>query len=258
MVHILDRFERSFERLMEGSIGRVFNSPIQPAEIGRKLERAMLDHRVASTNAILAPNDFRVAMHPSDMLQFVDYINGLNRQMESWLSEVAAQHGLTLVDRVRVQIDGDERVSRRSIAVRATIADRPEINAQAQQQVQQTEIYRVVECETGSPPHRLRILSGARAGEEIIIRNPVTTIGRSLDNDLVLQSHDVSRHHARIERSGTQLVVSDLASTNGTQVNSQPVHSHLIQPGDELTFGTVRVQFLALDRWNVPGHSIHA
>ena len=258
MVNILDRFERSFERLMEGSIGRVFNSPIQPAEIGRKLERAMLDHRVASTNATLAPNDFRVAMNPADMLQFLDYINGLNRQMESWLTEVAGQHSLTLVDRVRVQIDGDERVSRRSISVRATIADRPEVNAKAQQQVQQTEIYRVVERETGSAPHRLRILSGSRTGEEIIVRNAMTTVGRSFDNDLVLQSQDVSRHHARIERSGSQLIVSDLASTNGTRVNGQPIHSHLIQPGDELTFGTVRVQLLALDRWDMPGYPSHA
>ena len=32
-VNILDRFEQSFERLMEGSVGRLFRSPVQPAEI---------------------------------------------------------------------------------------------------------------------------------------------------------------------------------------------------------------------------------
>ena len=35
MVNILDRFEQSFERLVEGSVGRLFRSRIQPAEIRR-------------------------------------------------------------------------------------------------------------------------------------------------------------------------------------------------------------------------------
>lgn len=239
---------------MEGSIGRVFHSPIQPAEIGRKLERAMLDHRVTSTNAIIVPNDYHVAMNPHDMLQFVDYINGLNRQMENWLTEVAAQHGYTFVDRVRVQIDGDERVLRRGITVRAAIADRPDINPNAQHQVQQTEIYRVVERETGLPPQRLVVLSGQHAGEELIVRKPVTTVGRSFDNDLVLDSADVSRHHARLDRSGAQLVVTDLGSTNGTRVNGHPVRSHLIQPGDEIVFGTVRVQVQTFDLSHQAGY----
>ena len=41
MVNSLQRFENFFERLMEGSVGRIFRTPIQPAEIGRRLERAM-------------------------------------------------------------------------------------------------------------------------------------------------------------------------------------------------------------------------
>ena len=241
---IIDVFERSFQRLMEGSVGRVFNSPVQPAEIGRKLERAMLDQRVQSTNATLVPNDYQVEMHPQDMLQFVDYINGLNRQMESWLTRVAAERGFTLIDRIRVQITGDGKVARRTINVRASISDRPDV-AEADQNVQQrTEIYRVIERETGLPPQRLRILTGPRRGEEVIIRNPVTTVGRSFDNDVVLDGGDISRHHARLERDGHHLHVVDLGSTNGTRVNGQPIRSYLVQPGDEVTFGGVETQLL--------------
>lgn len=245
---IIDGFERSFQRLMEGSIGRVFNSPVQPAEIGRKLERAMMDARVTSADATLVPNDYQVAMHPQDMLQFVDYINGLNRQMEGWLTQVAAERGFTLIDRVRVQINGDGKVARRTITVRAAISDRPDIVPAEQALQQRTEIYRVVERETGTVPQRLRILSGPRRGEDVIIRNPVTTVGRSFDNDITLEGGDVSRHHARLERSGTNLHVIDLGSTNGTRVNGQPIRSHLVQPGDAITFGGVETQFLRLER----------
>jgi hypothetical protein len=248
-VKIIDVFERSFQRLMEGSVGRVFNSPIQPAEIGRKLERAMLDHRVTSADATIAPNDYRVAMHPQDMLHLVDYINGLNRQMEDWLTQVAASHGYTLVDRVRVQIVGEDKVPRRSIRVHAQIADRPDIRPAEQHQQQRTEIYRVIEQQTGLQPQRLRVITGPLAGHEVIIRQPVTTVGRSADNDVVLEAGDVSRHHARLERNGTQLLVVDLGSTNGTRVNGRPVRSHLVNPGDEITFGGIRTQLLHVEPW---------
>src|SRR3954452_15166233 len=83
MVNILDRFEQSFERLIEGSVGRLFRSPIQPAEIGRKLESAMTSNQVVSVDSPLVPNDYRVAMHPQDMVLFVDFVPALCRQMEA-------------------------------------------------------------------------------------------------------------------------------------------------------------------------------
>lgn len=46
------------------------------------------------------------------------------------------------------------------------------------------------------------------------------TIGRSSDNDLVLEDGKVSRHHARIDYDGTNYFVVDLNSTNGTYLGT--------------------------------------
>jgi hypothetical protein len=46
------------------------------------------------------------------------------------------------------------------------------------------------------------------------------TIGRELDNDLVLSDGKVSRHHARIEQSGDRYQVIDLGSANGTTLGA--------------------------------------
>src|SRR4051794_29481330 len=127
MVNLLDRFEQSFERLVEGSVGRLFRSPIQPAEIGRKLERAMVSNQVTSVDSTLVPNDYRVAMHPLDMVLFVDFVPALCRQMESWLQDAAEERGFTIIDRMRVQIIGEESVPRRAIQVTAAIADKPNV-----------------------------------------------------------------------------------------------------------------------------------
>jgi hypothetical protein len=246
-VNILDRFEQSFERLLEGSIGRLLRSPIQPAEIGRKLERAMMTNQVVSVDSTLAPNDYRVGMHPDDLVAFADYVAALSRHMEGWLTDLAAERGLTLIDRVRVQLIGSDAIPRRAIQVTATIADRPDFGRDAQDALQRTEVYRVIKATSGIPPLRLRFLSGIQAGEELILRKSVTTVGRALDNDIVLDTGDVSRHHARLEFHDDQLRVTDLGSTNGTRVNGKAIRGHAVAPGDEITFGTLRVQLLAFD-----------
>ena len=247
-MNILDRFEQGFERLMEGSIGRLFRSPVQPAEIGRKLERAMTANQVVSVDATLVPNDYRVAMHPRDMVLFVDYVAALCRQMENWLAEVANERGFTLIDRVRVRIVGDGAVPRRAIQVTAVIAERPDLGRAAQDELQRTEVYRVIRATGGVPPRRLRFLGGTRRDQEMLIRKPVTTVGRALDNDVVLDSGEVSRHHARFEYADGEMRLVDLGSTNGTRINGRPITNERVGPGDEITFGTLKARILPFGR----------
>ncbi len=243
-LNILDRFEQSFERLVEGSVGRLFRSPVQPAEIGRKLERAMTSNQVVSVDGTLVPNDYRVAMHPHDMVSFVDFVSALCRQMENWLGDLADERGFKSIDRFRVQIVGDEAIPRRAIQVTATISDRPEMGRTEQEALQQTEVFRVIRETSGMTPVRLRFTSGQQDGLEFIVRKSVTTVGRALDNDIVLESGDVSRHHARVEFADDALRVVDLNSTNGTRVNGRTVRSQAVRTGDEVTFGTLTAQVL--------------
>ncbi len=242
---VLDRFEQSFERLMEGSVGRLFRSPIQPAEIGRKLERAMTSNQVVSVDATLVPNDYRVAMHPQDMVLFADFVPALCRQMEAWLTDLAAERGFSTIDRIRVQIAGDDTVPRRAIQVTAVIADRPDLDRDQQDALQRTELYRVIRETSGVTPLRLRFVNGMLAGQEFVLRKSVTTVGRALDNDIHLESGDVSRHHARFEQSEEGLRLIDLNSTNGTRVNGRPIRSStFVRAGDEISFGTLSAQLL--------------
>ena len=51
---------------------------------------------------------------------------------------------------------------------------------------------------------------------------PITTIGRSPDNDIVLDDASVSRHHARVVRTAEGFHLEDLNSFNGTTVGRAP------------------------------------
>ncbi len=240
----LDRFEQFFERMVEGTIMRVFRSPIQPAEIGRKLERAMEDGRIATPTVPLVPNRYHVAMHPQDMIVFADFVVPLSKQMAGWLAEEIANRGYQTLGQVAVQITGSDQVSRRTIKVTATATDEPAPSSSDSDRIQRTELIRVMQEQgSGVPPQILRLLNANEAGRTFTISGKVTTIGRGLDNDLVLDSTDVSRHHAKIEYRDGQWYLVDLGSTNGSKLNGQTIHHALLQSGDRLELGGIPLEF---------------
>ncbi len=69
------------------------------------------------------------------------------------------------------------------------------------------------------------------------------TIGRDLDCDLPLTSPLVSRHHARLERSGAAHTLLDLGSTNGTFVNGRRIERVELHAGDSVQIGPYRFTY---------------
>jgi hypothetical protein len=84
--------------------------------------------------------------------------------------------------------------------------------------------------------------SDLTAGEAIDVADG-TTLGRAERADVVLADAAVSAEHVRLGRDGRNWVVLDLASTNGTLVNNQPIHGQTrLNQGDVLALGSVRLQ----------------
>lgn len=62
-----------------------------------------------------------------------------------------------------------------------------------------------------------------------------TRIGRLSDNDIVLDSPKVSRHHAVVVDTGASYIINDLRSANGVHVQQQRIHATAtLQDGDQL------------------------
>jgi hypothetical protein len=249
-VKLLDFLERSVERVIQGPIDLIFRQEIQPAEIERHLERAMLDNRRRASGANIMPNVYVVELSPDDFETIRPYRKSLVRHLESWLSERADQHNGTLLDRIQVEIEGGARGQRRRPHVTAIITDVSTRGRSRQQardygtHTQRTEMFHSVGADT-DVSMSFRLLTGPEAGATYAIPTGESRLGRSADAEIRLNSNDVSRHHLRIHRQGAHVSITDLDSTNGTSVNGVPTRQATLRNGDEILVGTQVLRFVS-------------
>lgn len=80
--------------------------------------------------------------------------------------------------------------------------------------------------------------TGPNPGQTYDLSKDVVTMGRDVTNDIVLADPEVSRQHARVNRTPGGLVLEDLGSTNGTFVNGERLVSpRVLKPGDLVGLG---------------------
>jgi pSer/pThr/pTyr-binding forkhead associated (FHA) protein len=71
-----------------------------------------------------------------------------------------------------------------------------------------------------------------------------TTIGRVEDNSFQIAEPSVSSHHCEILLRGSDVVVKDLNSTNGTFINGEKISERILKPGQTLRLGQIELQLL--------------
>lgn len=95
----------------------------------------------------------------------------------------------------------------------------------------------------------IEIVQGNEAGRSYRFEKNVVTIGRSLDNDVVLTDIAVSRRHTRLSRQGNNVFVEDMGSGNGTVVNGVKTPRSPVTSSDRIELGNTvfRVVFPGQD-----------
>jgi pSer/pThr/pTyr-binding forkhead associated (FHA) protein len=93
-------------------------------------------------------------------------------------------------------------------------------------------------------PGRLIVISSNFARQEFPLEKAAMVIGRTDDNDIVLNHRSISRHHAKIVREGDHFHVVDLQSANGVRVNGEEYGKVELRKGDQIDLGHVRLIFV--------------
>jgi len=79
--------------------------------------------------------------------------------------------------------------------------------------------------------------------KEFLLGEEDVLIGRTEDNDIVLDDSSVSRRHAQIAKEGNRYRLNDLGSHNGTILNGELIQSVLLNDGDQIKIGQNRLTF---------------
>jgi len=253
--------------MMEGSFARLFRSPIQPAEIAKRLEREMEAHPTISVGRTYVPNQYEVSLHPDDFAEFEPFRHSLEHNMAEFVSDLATERGYSLISRPRVVLKSDPDVPRRGIEVKAQLTDEPAASvvagatplpnqpmpAEDEEPITRTHAMPVVarnrpnaqgmQPRVAPPRASLEPVSGDMAGRDFPLTKTLISIGRGLDNDLVIDDPRVSRHHAQITFRHSHYLLRDQRSTNGTFVNDQPVETVVLASGDRVSIGGFEMVF---------------
>jgi hypothetical protein len=233
----LRKFEEFMENVVEGSVARLFRNPVQPAEIAKRLERAMESHQSIGVKRVIVPSIYRAYLHTQDYAAFEPMRADIEREMAAYLSELAEERNFTLLEHPRVQLLEDPAVPNRSIQVVAEMASAPG-----------DEVTQILSATTALPavPQQQRALlhmNTAGGPHSMPIESTTVSIGRGLSNDIIVEDSRVSRHHAQLRYRNRQFWLADLGSTNGTFLNGERVSESALKDGDSISLGGLELTF---------------
>ena len=87
----------------------------------------------------------------------------------------------------------------------------------------------------------LIVLAGEGVGAMYRVEEAETVIGRSGTASIRLNDDGISRKHARILQKGSEVIVEDLGSANGTHVNEERIETRVLKDGDKIRIGSTTI-----------------
>jgi hypothetical protein len=89
---------------------------------------------------------------------------------------------------------------------------------------------------------KLVILNQGMTGRTFDLSVERTTVGRVEDNSFHIADASVSSHHAEILLRGSEIVIKDLNSTNGSFIGGEKITESVLKPGQILRLGQVELR----------------
>jgi hypothetical protein len=225
-VPILHDFERRLGGMVEGLFAKTFRSGLQPVELAKRILREMDARKTVGVREVWAPNDFVFSLSPEDARRFEQAEQALVQELQQVVRDHATERGWGLVGPPSVSFEVDEDLKRGEFACAASLVEgeervEPARHAGAALEVSEDGATRTVRLGTST-----------------------VTIGRLPGNEVVLKDAGASRRHAEVRERDGGYVLTDLGSTNGTQVNGETVQSRALADGDRITIGTTVIRFV--------------
>jgi hypothetical protein len=249
---ILRDFERRLEGAVEGLFARAFRSEVQPVELGKRLVREVEDGRTVGVNRVYVPNVYLYELSPEDRERFADYEVALAQELAALAVDTARERDWAMLGPARIEFEtaDDLEVGRFRLSSRVEADEQERDYAAAGSAGAARPVGPHTAMLPGQRPRpkvrapaSLVLVQGGQPIRTWPLATPELTIGRAEQSDIPLADPGVSRSHARVVREGDDFILEDLRSTNGTEVNGQPIRRRRLVNGDMLKLANSTLQF---------------
>lgn len=237
----IGRFEALAEQLVEGTFARLFTGSLQPYEIGIRIARAMEDGQLVLPDGLRqAPTHYTLRLHPDAIAAFRAQHPTLEQDLIRYVEELAAQAGLVLPVVPSIQIVPSPDIHIHEVRIETEWLPDDALDGERTREIQRMDSWSAEEASHANLT-RSRAFLILHDRRHVLLTQPVVSIGRSLENDIVIEDRRVSRRHAQLRRRYDRYVLYDLGSQGGTRVNGHIVEECVLHSGDVISLAGVEL-----------------
>lgn len=167
----------------------------------------------------------------------------LRVQQDYDIEDLDSRYG-TFVNGQRINADAFTLPNQAIIELGGQITIEYQLKQTEDDQTNNKPIY-MIEGDPGSQPV-LVLMEGNTIQDAFLLQSEEITLGRSTDNDIIVQEIDISRKHIRLTWQNGRYYIEDLNSRNGTFVNGERLRGRLeLHHSDAIQLGaTTRLHLI--------------
>ena len=235
---LLDNLEQRLDRIVNGSFSKAFKSEVQPVELGAALQQEIDNRADTITGQTVVPNIFIIELGSQDHERLATYFETLSIELGTLADSYSSEQRYTTVDAAQITFDLDQTLETGVFRIRSTAAKRS-LDAMAPSPVVQDATPQVPL--TAFTPEATPYLTSV-TGEEFKIARSITSLGRGIGADIQIDDTSVSRLHCEIVL-GSDVLIRDLDSTNGTVVDGTRASESLLRDGSIIKIGNITLTY---------------
>lgn len=227
---LLDNLEQRLDRIVNGSFSKAFKSEVQPVELGAALQQE-IDTRADQVNGqLIVPNIFVIELSQADHTRLAPYFGTLTNELGLLANNYVSEQRYRILHRIDIEFGLDPALETGVFRIKSETGE-PKRRTNLNENVEATSQIPVAAMTATVTPTLTDI-----SGNEYRLTKSITNIGRGTDADIQIADSGASRLHCAVVL-GSDVIVRDLGSTNGTTVDGNRITEAQLRDGSIIKIG---------------------
>ena len=229
---LLDSLEARLDKLVNGSFSKAFKAGIEPTELGAVLQQELDAKATEIAGRLTVPNIFIIDLGTQDYQRLEAYLIPLGVELAKLATDYSAEQNYVAQSNMNITFRHDANLGTGMFRVNSTtgLAAAPNVDRGAP-------VISVDMVSDSTPPYLITV-----SGEKFLLTQSVTKVGRGDQAEIKIDDPGISRLHSAIVL-GSETMVRDLGSTNGTMVDGRTISETVLLEGSIIKIGSTTLTF---------------